>query len=107
MSNKWDAACDVLLISKRVEATSEHQRTPRSYNKRNAQYWENDLFEKRAKHKELRMSISTTEEVTQRNIQQMSAVELKEELKKLGIATRVRNVKRLQEMFEAALNQVV
>ena len=36
--NKWDAPVDVLLVSKRIERLSRHQRTPRSYNKRNAEY---------------------------------------------------------------------
>ena len=48
-SNKWDAAKDVLLVSKRVEALSSLQRTPRAYNKRNVQYWDHDLKAKRAK----------------------------------------------------------
>ena len=44
------------------------------------------------------------------NAENMSPAELRQALKELGIKTRVRNVKRLQEMFNIALqnaNQVV
>jgi hypothetical protein len=50
-SNKWDAVKDVLLVSKRVETLSSIHCTPRMYQKLNAQYWDNDLKEKRAKLK--------------------------------------------------------
>ena len=106
-SNKWDAAGDVLLAMKRVEATSEHQRTPREYTKRSMQYWENDLQERREKHKRRRLAISSERATDNRidDIQQMSPTELRKELKCLGVSTRIRNIKRLQEMYQDALNQ--
>ena len=106
-SNKWDAAGDVLLAMKRVEATSEHQRTPREYTKRSMQYWENDLQERRKKHKWRVLAISSERATDNRidDIQQMSPTELRKELKCLGVSTRIRNIKRLQEMYQDALNQ--
>ena len=110
-SNKWDATGDVLLAMKRVEATSEHQRTPREYRKRSADYWEKDLLEKRAKQKHQRTTIHSTERNTANNrtevdLQQMSPADLRKELKNFGISTRVRNLKRLHEMYQDALKQL-
>lgn len=109
-SNKWDATGDVLLAMKRVEATSEHQRTPRQYTTRSIQYWENDLLEKRAKHKRQRTTVDSTGRDAHNmsneiNLHQMSPADLRKELKILGFSTRVRNLKRLQEMYQDALNQ--
>ena len=39
------------------------------------------------------------------NLHQMSPADLRKELKNLGFSTRVRNLKRLQEMYQDALNQ--
>ncbi len=103
-SNKWDATGDVLLAMKRVEATSEHHRTPREYQKRSMQYWENDLLEKRAKQKRQNLTEADTN-TSQINLQQMSPADLRKELKNFGVSTRVRNLKRLQEMYQDALNQ--
>lgn len=112
-SNKWDATGDVLLVIKRVEATSEHQRITRSYIKKKAQYWDHEILEKKAKHKETRMGNSPQRETSideihtdQINTEQMSPAELREELKSLGIVTRVRKLSRLQEMYQDALKQV-
>ena len=106
-SNKWDAAGDVLLAMKRVEATLEHQRTPREYTKRSMQYWENDLQERREKHKRQRLAISSERATDNRidDIIQMSPTELRKELKCLGVSTRIRNIKQLQEMYQDASNQ--
>ena len=98
--NKWDATGDVLLAMKRVEATSEHERTPREYTKRGIQYWENDLLEKRAKHKQQRTTVDSTGRDAHNmsneiNLHQMSPADLRKELKNLGFSTRVRNLKRL------------
>ena len=106
-SNKWDAAGDVLLVSKRVETLSQFHRTPRAYHKRKAQYCDCQLKEKRAKHKgkinvrkKVQLHVDSNDTP---NIQNMSPKDLREGLKKIGIKTHVRNVKRLQEMFQDAL----
>ena len=112
-SNKWDAARDVLLVSKRVEALSQLERTPRTYKKRKVQYWECELKEKRAKLKHKMRNDTTTQIGENRdanrvlNINNMSPNDLREALRKHGIKTRVRNVKRLQEMYEDAMKNAV
>lgn len=47
-SNKWDAAKDVLLVSKRLENLEDYHRKPRKYTKRNSEYWETAIKEKRS-----------------------------------------------------------
>jgi hypothetical protein len=108
-SNKWDAAGDVLLVSKRVEALSQLYRTPRTYKKRKGEYWECELKEKRGKHKH-KMEADKQTQIHENvdsnhtaDIENMTPKGLREGLKKFGIKTRVRDVKRLQEMFEDAL----
>jgi hypothetical protein len=48
-SNKWDAPKDVLLVEKRIENLSDYERAPRKYRKQDANYWEMDIKESRAK----------------------------------------------------------
>ena len=106
-SNKWDAATDVLLVMKRIEALSGHQRTPRAYEKRNNNYWQQELKDRREQCKRRRMqndsSCSEIDHGDHINVANMSLSELQEGLKTFGIKTRVRNLKRLQEMYEDAL----
>ena len=106
-SNKWDATRDVLLVAKRVERLSQLQRTPRTYQKRSAQYWDHDLREKRAKQKhrmdDERQANTNVKDSRVPDAENMSPTELRQALKELGVKTRVRNVKRLQEMFRIAL----
>lgn len=108
-SNKWDAAGDVLLVSKRVESLAHLHRTPRTYEKRSDPYWKCDLKEKRAKLKH-KIDDEKQAQVNENNnsndepdYMNMSPTELRDGLKTFGIKTRVRNAKRLQEMFRAAL----
>lgn len=103
-SNKWDAAKDVLLVSKRLEALASYERTPRSYLKRNAEYWGKEIKEKRAKQK---LSTKTTRmcEEEEPNTENMSPKQLKDALKQMGVITRVRNVKRLQELYVDAMRE--
>ena len=111
-SNKWDAAGDVLLVSKRVEALSHLYRTPRPYEKRKMEYWECQLKEKRAKHKHKMNSDKQTHRHDgvnsndMQNIEKTSLKDLREALRKCGIKTRVWNVKRLQEMCKDPLRNV-
>ena len=82
------------------------QRTPREYKKRKAEYWNCELNQKRAKQK-LRMQQSSVEDASSNqvddNVDKMSAAELREGLKRLGIQTRTRKLTRLQEMYRDAL----
>ena len=101
-SNKWDAASDVLKVMKRLERLSNLERTPRTYTKRKHEYWQNNIKEKRENHKRRRLLDKPDSRSDQ---PQITAVELRQKLNDLGIKTRVRNVKRLQEMYEDALKE--
>jgi len=102
-SNKWDAATDVLLVSKRLETLSELERAPRVYHKRNAEYWHNEIKEKRANQRYSHMHYHTLDDPE--NTEDMSSNELRDALKEMGIKTRVRNVKRLQELYRDAIRE--
>lgn len=103
-SNKWDAAKDVLLVSKRLEALASFERTPRSYLKRNAEYWGKEIKEKRAKQR-LTTNTCTTSTLEEPDTENMSPKQLRDALKQMGVITRVRNVKRLQELFVDAMKE--
>ena len=55
-SNKWDGAGDVLKLESRQWELRNQERTKRTYNKQNTQYWEHELGEERKK-KENRKTI--------------------------------------------------
>ena len=107
-SNKWDASKDVLLVLKRQEHLSNFERTPRQYNKRKATYWENDIKEKRAKQlsniqAEKTSNLYETCESNQADIENMTPTDIRERLKEMGVTTRARNLKKLQQMFKDAM----
>ena len=103
-SNKWDAAKDVLLVSKRLELLSECERTPRNYKKRNAEYWETTIKEKRAcRRAAMKDSSSPADPNSTDDVANMTPENIKAKLAEMGIKTRLRNVKRLQELLENAL----
>ena len=103
-SNKWDASRDVLLVLNRQEHLSNFERTPRQYNKRKAAYWENDIKEKRAKQlANIQAEKTSNLHETQVNIDNMTPTDIKERLKEMGVTTRVRNLKKLQQMFRDAM----
>ncbi|XP_028394537.1 uncharacterized protein LOC114518738 [Dendronephthya gigantea] len=101
-SNKWDAAKDVLLVSKRLENLQDYERKPREYIKKNAEYWDTTIKEKRSL---LRKSIQTPDEHNQEQdaVAEMSPPEIRAKLKKMGYPTKVRNAKRLQELYQIAI----
>lgn len=103
-SNKWDAAADVLRVMKRMEMLSEHERAPRAYKKQKLDYWNGELKKKRGKQKSLWMQNghddANEDDLSNHNeVDTMSAAELRRELKRSGIQTRVRKLDRLQEMY--------
>lgn len=106
-SNKWDASKDVLLVLKRQERLNSFERTPRQYTKKKADYWENEIREKRRKQLSIvqaEKSASLTEaHEKQIDIENMSPVDIRNKLKEMGIMTRLRNVKKLQKMYTDAL----
>jgi len=80
------------------------ERTPRQYEKRSADYWDNQIKEKR------KITLPTTRSAEPEasenecvDIENMSPVDIRNQLKGLGIATRVRNVKKLQKMYNDAI----
>lgn len=107
-SNKWDASKDVLLVLKRQEHLSTFERTPRQYKKRKAAYWENDIKEKRAKQlsniqAEKTSNLHELWENSQVDIENMTPTDIRDKLKKMGVTTCARNLKRLQQMFKDAM----
>lgn len=103
-SNKWDASKDVLLVLKRQERLSNFERTPRQYNKTKAAYWENDIKEQRAKQlSNIQAEKTSILHETQVDIENMTPSDIKERLKEMGVTTRARNLKKLQQMFRDAM----
>lgn len=105
-SNKWDAAKDVILASKRLENLQHLERKPREYKKKNAEYWESTIKEKRSiLRKNLRTPPDNIQEQDEIpiNVPGMSPPEIRAKLKQMGFPTRVRNIKRLQELYQLAM----
>ena len=105
-SNKWDAAKDVLFVSKRLELLSEYETTPRNYKKRNAEYWETKIKEKRVCQRAAITELSSPvnpDSTNECDVANMTPEDIKAKLAEMGIRTRLRNVKILQEQLENAL----
>lgn len=105
-SNKWDVARDVLLVSKRLELLSDCEQTPRAYKKRNGDYWETEIKEKCARRRAVMKNSSSPADPNSRDeydVANMTPENIKAKLTEMGIRTRLRNVKRLQELLENAL----
>ncbi|XP_028513002.1 uncharacterized protein LOC110242751 [Exaiptasia diaphana] len=52
-SNKWDAACDILVLESRQKALQHHERIKRHYTKRNMDWWDTKIVESRKKKQKL------------------------------------------------------
>lgn len=106
-SNKWDAPKDVLLASKRLQITGQQEREKRRYNKSNADYWSTEILETRRKRR--RLPAAPSEKIPESNpdyvldIQNLSAFEIKQKLKELGVQTKVRKLEKLQDILRAVL----
>lgn len=100
-SNKWDAPKDVLLVEKRIENLGDYERAPRKYRKQDANYWEKDIKESRSK----RPRVCTKLPVPQESIaiEVMSVEEIKAKLNAKGIKTRLRSLKKLQNLLKNTL----
>lgn len=104
-SNKWDAASSVILAMKRLENLTELQWTPRNYEKKKAEYWDHDLKENRAQQKRIKLPDSDEHPSNlNEDISNLSPSELREHLKTMGVHTRVRNLKHLQELYKDTVN---
>lgn len=101
-SNKWDAAKDVLQVEKRLENLQDHERIPRRYTKRTKEYWEGAIKEDRAKRSKAMTDVFEKENsgnVSNVDIASMTVADLKQMLKTRGVTTRLRSVKKLQELL--------
>lgn len=106
-SIKWDAAKYILLVSKRIETLYSFERTPRTYTKRNADYWKNEIKENRKKLRQCPDSqTQESENCIGDPVRTVTANEIKEALKGFGYKTRVRNLNRLQELYRDAVNDI-
>ena len=95
------------FASKRQQITSEHARVHRHYTKSNTEYWSTEIRESRNKRRKL--SAAHDDEVTEGgsdlDIQSLSANEIKEKLKELGVPTRVRKLEKLRDILEEILHK--
>ena len=107
-SNKWDAPKDILLVTKRLQVTGQHERIRRAYNKSNAEYWSTEIRESRSKRRKLSAAspVEIPDSIPENvlDVHDVSALEIKEKLKELGVQTRVRKLEKLQEMLKQALS---
>ena len=93
------------MVRKRLELLSECERTPRNYKKRNAEYWETTIKEKRACQRAAIKDLSSPanpDSTNEYDVANMTPENIKAKLVEMGIRTRLRNVKRLQELLENA-----
>ena len=107
-SNKWNAAADVLKVSKRLENLSKCERRARAYLKKNTSYWDDEIKAKRARQR-LTVVSSCTNNASETNsvdIDRMTALEIKQHLNGLGITTRLRNINKLRELLENVLLEI-
>ena len=85
-----------------MEILSTMQRTPRQYKKKAADYWLSGILESRAKRPRFRQQEPSPDHTLQ-NIADLIPAMIRSKLRELGVNTRVRNVKKLQEMYTTAL----
>ena len=109
-SNKWDAPKDILFVTKRLQITGQHERVRRGYNKSNTEYWSTEIRESRRKRRKLSAApdVEIPAEINSESvldIENLSAVEIKEKLKELGVQTRVRKLEKLQDILKHALHK--
>lgn len=92
----------MLLVGKRLECLGELERTPRQYKKKSDDYWLSGIKESRTKRPRLINQPMANQEAHLDNIADLTPEMIKARLKEMGITTRVRNLKRLQEMYRSA-----
>ena len=103
-SNKWDAPKDILLVTKRLQITGQHDQVHRGYNKLNTEYWSTEI--KAARSKRRKLSAASAVELPESNsdsvlaIENLSTFEIKEKLKEFGVQTRVCKLEKLQDILK-------
>ena len=105
-SNKWDAPKDILLVGKQMEHLSEYERASREYKKQEAEYWNTKIHESRAKQPKICTKRQDGDAISgDLMIDDMTAEEIKSILKEKGITTRLRSLKKLQELLLNTLRE--
>ena len=105
-SNTWDAPKDVLLLGKRLEHLAEYEGEPRPYNKQETDHWNVQIYESRAKRSKICTELPDDDQVAwEIRIDNMTSEEIKVRLKDRGITTRLRSLKKLQELFLNTLRE--
>lgn len=83
-----------------MEYLAGYERTPRVYNKKATDYWNETIRNGRAKQRRLCFEVPEENlETGGLDLEHMSVDDLKAELKKRGIKSRLRNIKKLQELL--------
>ena len=97
-----------LLVTKRLQVTGQHERIRRAYNKSNAEYWSTGIRKSRSKRRKLSSAspVEIPDSIPENvlDVHDLSASEIKEKLKELGVQTRVRKLGKLQEILKQALS---
>lgn len=105
-SNEWDAPKDIVLVGKRMEHLSEYERASRKYRKQELEYWNMKIHESRAKRPKIYTKLPDDDVVSgDLMIDEMTAEEIKDKLKEGGFKTRLRSIKKLQELFLNTLRE--
>lgn len=95
------------MAGKRQQTLLAHERTPRSYIKRTNNYWDSEIKETRKKRKRLSLQPPVVEECNGDNdihsvngdVHSLSAAEIRAKLREKGIRTRVKCIKKLEQML--------
>lgn len=108
--NKSNQSHDELLVRNRIEFlhSNGYERSRRQYTKRNLDFWDHEIKEKRQKKKNrIKRDIldAHTEylkeiKVSEKPVSEMSVAELKEKLKSLGIVSNLRKREKLVKLID-------
>ena len=105
--NKWDTTVDALQVRKRIEhLTSENcERDKRNYTKGTNEYWSDIIFKQRAAKIYEEMSLVADKysenEPVPCSIDDLAVTEIRDELKKIGDKTRIKNREKLLDLLKS------
>jgi hypothetical protein len=105
--NKWDTTVDALQVRKRIEHwTSENcERDKRNYTKGTNKYWSDIIFKQRAAKIYEEMSLVADKysenDPVPCSIDDLAVTEIKDELKKIGVKTRIKNREKLLDLLKS------
>lgn len=101
-TNKWDSARDALKIAKRHEIISD-ERVTRTYRKSDDEYWQGGGIQESRK-KRSRPSTTKVNRDKELNPEEMTAGQLRTELRAFGIRTSTKSSTRLKKMLKEKLS---